>query len=321
MILTFTANPSIDCTMTLPSELQRGAVHRLQSVTRVAGGKGINVSVAAHRAGRPTLAVFPAPHHDAFIRLLLSTSVAYKFVSSEEPIRTNVTITEPDGTTTKLNGPGPHMTADIVAACENTLKEEAHAASWIVLAGSLPPGAPRNWYARLAQLVREANPDIKVAIDTSDAPLKALLEELEQARPSLIKPNGEELGQAVGVDGAELERQAEQGDFSGVVKAAQILGQRGAENVLVTLGAAGAVLVRSEGAWAATPPPITAVSTVGAGDSSLAGFVMALSAGGRVEEALAQAVAYGSAAASLPGTTIPSPEDIQPNTVTVSSLI
>lgn len=320
MILTFTANPSIDCTMTLPSELSRGAVHRLSSVTRVAGGKGINVSVAAHQAGRPTLAVFPAPHNDPFIRLLLSKNVAYKFVSSTESIRTNVTITEPDGTTTKLNGPGPTMSSETVSACEDTLCQEASGASWAVLAGSLPPGAPLNWYTQLATKIKAANPNIKIAIDTSDAPLKALFDELETARPHLIKPNGEELGQAVGVDGAELERLAQEGDVSGVVKAARILNERGAENVLVTLGAAGAVLVRADGAWAATPPPIKAVSTVGAGDSSLAGFVMAVSTGGSVEDALTSAVAYGSAAASLPGTTIPIPSDLQQDLVTVTSL-
>lgn len=320
MILTFTANPSIDCTMVLTSELSRGSVHRLQDVSRVAGGKGINVSVAAHRAGRPTLAVFPAPHNDAFVRLLLDTKVGYKFVSATETVRTNVTITEPDGTTTKLNGPGPRLTPEVIADCEKTLMEQAVGCSWAVLAGSLPPGAPTDWYAQLAVKIREANPDIKIAIDTSDAPLKALFDDLEAARPSLIKPNGEELGQAVGVDGVELERLASEGDVSGVVKAAKLLNDRGAENVLVTLGAAGAVLVRADGAWVATPPPIKAVSTVGAGDSSLAGFVMALSAGLTYEDALAYAVAYGSAAASLPGTTIPSPDDLQLDLVTVTSL-
>lgn len=319
MILTFTANPSIDCTMVLTTELSRGSVHRLEDVSRVAGGKGINVSVAAHLAGRPTLAVFPAPHNDAFIRLLLKTSIGYKFVSSTDTVRTNVTITEPDGTTTKLNGPGPRLTEAVIADCEQTLMEQAEGCSWAVLAGSLPPGAPSDWYSQLSTKIREANPAIKIAIDTSDAPLKALFEDLETALPTLIKPNGAELGQAVGVDGSELERLAQEGDVSGVVKAAQLLNQRGAENVLVTLGAAGAVLVRSDVAWVATPPPIKAVSTVGAGDSSLAGFVMALSSGKTYEQALAHAVAYGSAAASLPGTTIPTPESLQLDLVTVSS--
>lgn len=318
MILTFTANPSIDCTMVLPTPLTRGAVHRLDNVSRAAGGKGINVSVAAHLAGRPTLAVFPAPHNDAFIRLLLSTGVAYEFVSSDQTVRTNVTITEPDGTTTKLNGPGAAISADTIAVCEDTLLEQAPRARWAVLAGSLPPGAPRNWYSTIAQKLREVNPDLCIAIDTSDAPLRDLMEDLESARPTLIKPNGEELGQAVGVDGAEIERQAAHGDVSGAVHAARILVQRGAENVLVTLGASGAVLVRNDAAWSATPPPITAVSTVGAGDSSLAGFVMARTAGLDYPDALRNAVAYGSAAAALPGTQIPSPEDIRPSQVIVS---
>lgn len=320
MILTFTPNPSIDCTMVLHSELQRGAVHRLHEVTRVAGGKGINVSVAAHKAGRSTLAVFPAPHNDAFIRLLVQTAVNFEFVTNDKSVRTNVTITEPDGTTTKLNGPGPMLSADTIDQCEQLLLSYAGGVSWAVLAGSLPPGVSPDWYATLAQKLRAANPNIKIAIDTSDEPLKALIARLEDARPTLIKPNGEELGQAVGVDGLQLERQAAAGDYSGVVKAARQLGARGVENVLVTLGAAGAVLVRHDGAWRATPPKIKAVSTVGAGDSSLAGFVMSLGTDPDPANALALAVAYGSAAASMPGTSIPSPDNLLLDQVSVLPL-
>ena len=79
--------------------------------------------------------------------------------------------------------------------------------------------------------------------------------------------------------------------------------------VLATLGAAGALLVTAEGAWAATPPPITVRSTVGAGDSSVAGFILADVAGGSPADCLASAVSHGSAAASLPGTTLPTPAD------------
>ncbi|MEJ5927091.1 1-phosphofructokinase family hexose kinase [Corynebacterium sp. H128] len=320
MILTFTANPSIDCTLELDTELKRGTVHRLHSVSNVAGGKGINVSVAAHRAGKATLAVFPAPADDPFIRLLLKTGVNYQFVTSESGVRTNTTVTEPGGATTKLNGPGPALPEAVVAHCEETLALKAEAAHWLVLAGSLPPGAPKNWYAQLADAIRTVNPETKIAIDTSDAALKALMENLEFARPNVIKPNGEELGQAVGVDGEDLEAQAAAGNFIPVVTAARKLNQRGVEFVLVTLGAAGAVLVSENGAWAATPPPTEAVSTVGAGDSSLAGFVMAHGDGLPPQDCLATAVAYGSAAASLPGTQIPAPEDLRLNQVTVFPL-
>ncbi|MFV8380340.1 1-phosphofructokinase [Corynebacterium hindlerae] len=320
MILTFTPNPSIDCTMDLSTQLRRGAVHRLNTVTRAAGGKGINVSVAAHLARRPTLAVFPAPHNDPFIRLLLKKDVNYEFVTNDDAVRTNVTITEPDGTTTKLNGPGPQLTESALQQCEQLLVSKAKGASWAVLAGSLPPGAPVDWYSHLAELLHAENPELHLAIDTSDAPLRALLENIDRARPALIKPNGEELGQAVGVDGVALEAQAKSGDVTAVVKAARQLQERGVDNVLVTLGAAGAVLVRADGAWSACPPPTSAVSTVGAGDSSLAGFVMASCTDVSPAEALRHAVAYGSAAASLPGTQLPTPEQLQLSNVTIKDI-
>jgi 1-phosphofructokinase len=95
---------------------------------------------------------------------------------------------------------------------------------------------------------------------------------------------------------------------------------RGVESVLVTLGPYGAVLVNDAGAWHATPPPTTVVSTVGAGDSSLFGYLLGDVTGRDPAARLALAVAYGSAAAGLPGTTIPHPRQVRPELVLVTSL-
>ena len=138
--------------------------------------------------------------------------------------------------------------------------------------------------------------------------------------PDLIKPNGLELGQLVGVDGQELERLAEDGDFGPVVEAARKVNEQGVENVLVTLGGAGAVLVTPEGAWKGTPPPTTVASTVGAGDSSLTGFILATLDGEDSAGALRRAVAYGSAAAGLPGTTLPRPDQADVERTRVSTV-
>lgn len=320
MILTLTPNPSIDATVRLNEVLEPGAVHRAESVSSVAGGKGVNVTHAVTLANVDSLALLPAMASDPFLTLAADASIPVHAVPTQGAVRTNTTLTEPGGRTTKLNGPGPTLDESVQQGVAQAVAEDCGDAEWIVMAGSLPQGVPTDWYTQLINVAREANPDIRVAVDTSDAPMVALGENLETASPDLIKPNGLELGQLANVDGQALEAAAENGDFSGVVKAARIVVKRGIPEVLVTLGGAGAVLVTADEAWAATPPPITLRSTVGAGDSSLSGYILARRSGASYSEALRQAVAYGSAAAALPGTQIPTPEELDIEHTTVSAV-
>ena len=146
---------------------------------------------------------------------------------------------------------------------------------------------------------------VSVAVDTSDAPLLSLAQALPDVAPDLIKPNSVELGQLCGADGKALETAADHGDFNTVVSAARRL--HGIENVLVTLGGAGALLVTEHDAWHARFEPVEVRSTVGAGDSSLAGFLLAHTRGNQPETCLRTAVAWGTAAAALPGSTMPTP--------------
>jgi 1-phosphofructokinase len=234
-------------------------------------------------------------------------------VAHEGDLRVNITITEPDGTTTKLNSPGPQATAQLLDELTDALVRRADSADWIVLAGSLPPGAPPEWYAELVADLRDAG--ARVAVDTSDAPLKALVDALPDSAPHLMKPNGEELASFTGHRGDELES-----DPHAVAAAARDLIARGVESVLVTLGRHGAVLVNDTAAWHATPPPTTVVSTVGAGDSSLFGYLLGDVTGRTPDQRLALAVAYGSVAAGLPGTTIPHPRQVRPELVQVARL-
>lgn len=319
MIVTLTPNPSVDATLQLDDALVPGAVHRAATTNRVAGGKGINVAHALSLAGADSVALFAADENDAFTELARKISLPCEYVPLGASVRTNTTITEPGGRTSKFNGPGPALDAATQQALIDLLSAHAKNADWAVLAGSLPAGVPAQWYAHLIQAARQANPDILVAVDTSDAPLEALYARLNIAAPDVIKPNGLELGQLVGCDGVELERQAEAGDFSGVIAAARDINARGINEVLVTLGGAGAVLVTPQGAWIATPPPVDVKSTVGAGDSALAGYILGRTRGLGFAESLAQSVAYGSAAAGLPGTTIPRPEDLNIAQTTVTA--
>jgi 1-phosphofructokinase len=316
MIVTLTANPSHDRTVNLSAPLERGAVQRAESVISQAGGKGVNISRACVAADLPSIAVLPAAKDDPFVLELLAAGIDCRPVEHEGDLRVNITITEPDGTTTKLNSPGPQATPRLLQALEEALVRRAATADWTVLAGSLPPGTPPEWYAELVTALRAAG--ARVAVDTSDAPLKALVDALSSSAagaPHLMKPNGEELASFTGHHADELEAEP-----AAAAEAARDLVARGVESVLVTLGPHGAVLVDADGAWHAAPPPTTVVSTVGAGDSSLFGYLLGVVTGRPPEQRLALAVAYGSAAAGLPGTTIPHPRQVRTELVHVTRL-
>lgn len=311
-IVTLTANPSVDRTVALPVALERGAVHRVERATSQAGGKGVNISRAAVAAGLPTVAVLPAAVDDPFVHELEQAGIECRTSLPAGEIRVNLTLTEPDGTTTKLNSPGAAMRPAHLEDLAQTVVREARAASWTVLAGSLPPGAPPGFYA---DLVARLDGVARVAVDTSEQALAALLAALPSGAPDLIKPNAEELASVTGVDIADLEH-----DPLATARAAHDLVQRGVGAVLVTLGAHGAVLVDRDQAWHALPPPTHVVSTVGAGDSSLFGYLLADLRGLAPRDRLALAVAYGSAAAGLPGTGIPRPGEVSADQVAVRPL-
>ncbi|WP_315216454.1 PfkB family carbohydrate kinase [Actinomyces dentalis] len=366
MITTLTPNPSLDRTVSLPGELIRGGVNRLAGVTIEPGGKGLNVARVLVGAGQTVTAVLPAASHDPLLRVLgavAADGLRVRPVEIAGSARINTAVTEPDGTTTKLNEPGAGLGDDEIAAVERALieavsrrdgadgavatgsagagsvidaEEDADAAEagawadsapaahdWAILSGSLPPGAPVDWYARLVVRLRGAAPGLRIAVDTSDAPLAALAAAMPAAAPDLIKPNGEELGQLAGLPAERamaLEDGAMRGEYGPVVEAARVLVERGVATVMATLGAAGAVLVTAEGAWHAAAPKIHVLSTVGAGDSSVAGYVLADVRGGDATERLRTAVAYGSAAAGLPGTALPTTSDLPAGSPVVTRL-
>ncbi|MEI7544618.1 MAG: 1-phosphofructokinase family hexose kinase [Mycobacteriaceae bacterium] len=318
MIVTVTPNPSIDRTVTLPVELVRGAVHRVSSVSSEPGGKGVNVARALRLAGIDVITVLPAGDHDPILAALRAIDVEFHRVPVTAAVRTNLAITESDGTTTKINEPGAVVEPVDIDALTQAVAEHARAAQWVVLSGSLPPGMSDGWYSDMVVALRPYG--CKVAVDTSDGPLAALAANLDRAAPDLIKPNSEELAGLSGVTAESLESAVRRGDSAPVVSAARRLIDRGVGAVLATLGAAGAVLVDADGAWLATPPPITPRSTVGAGDSALAGYLRAHIDGADAPLRLQMAVAYGSGAAALPGTALPSPGQINLDDVVVTAV-
>ncbi|NJC24406.1 1-phosphofructokinase [Arthrobacter pigmenti] len=316
MIVTLTANPSLDRTIELAAGLTRGAVQRATANREESGGKGVNVCRALSAGGAEALAILPGNDDDPVLTGLQSAGVPYRNLPIPARLRSNVTITEPDGTTTKINEPGPVLDRREADALIELVVEKSDGAAWLVLAGSLPPGLNQDFYATVVRAVRsrygERSP--LIALDASEAALVAAIN--EGAAPDLLKPNAEELSQLTGLgEGNSLE------DNEGLaVEAATRLLGRGVRSVLATLGSKGALLVTADGAWHAQHPPITALSTVGAGDSALAGYLLAHTSGGSAPDCLRQAVAHGSAAASLPGSTVPALHQTTPGAVVVRAL-
>jgi 1-phosphofructokinase family hexose kinase len=325
VIITVTPNPSIDRSQSLPEPLDVGGVNRVSSATDQPGGKGVNVATVAHHADQDVLAIAPADSTSDFADLLRESEVPARFVGGGA-VRVNLTLTDANGVTTKINSAGDMSSsgADLTEAVARTLTEvtaqKLPGPHWLVLAGSLPPGFPDDWYAQATATAHEMG--FRVAVDTSDAALAALVDLSDRnpaAAPDLLKPNSHELAQIVGGDGDAMEDAAASGDLTAVVEAATTLVNRGFGAALVSLGAAGALLVsnddtdtdsRSVSAWFCPSPSVTAVSTVGAGDSTLAGYVIGAVRGLTDPEKLSLAVAHGTTAVTLPGTTLPTPDDL-----------
>jgi len=307
MIVTITLNPSLDRTVEV-DRLVRGQVIRARRTHLDPGGKGVNVTRALLANGVPSRAVVPVAGVEGqqLVELLAAEHVDAVIVPVSGRTRSNITVAEHDGAVTKLNEPGAALTPAELELVVVRALAEAPRGGWVVLCGSLPPGAPTDHYARMA--TRFAQAGHRVAVDTSGPGLRAAVE----AGPDLVKPNAEELAEVVG---RPLRSRAE------VVEAAHELRGQGARRVLVSLGAAGAVLVDDEGVTVGASYAPEPRSSVGAGDAFLAGFLAAEHTARGCDEAssgraaLAQALAWGAAAVQLPGSRMPCPADIDPGAV------
>jgi 1-phosphofructokinase len=297
MIVTVTPNPSIDRTLRIPS-IVRGGLVRAASASAEAGGKGINVSRALTTEGHPTLAVVPLSESSAaVVQALLGGAAPIEAVTIAGDARINISLVEDDGTVTKVNEPGPMLDEQETEELLARTATVAAGAIWVAGCGSLPPGMPADFYARL---VRRMPTGVRVAIDAEGPALRACLGE----RVALIKPNHGELEGLIG------RRLPTLGD---VIAAATELIASGIETVLVSLGADGALHVDRTGATHVEARIDGVQNNVGAGDALLAGYLAA--DGGR--DALASAVAWSVAACRSPGTAMRSVTPADRDAVTI----
>ncbi|KUN22192.1 1-phosphofructokinase [Streptomyces corchorusii] len=302
MILTVTPNPSLDRTYEVQA-LKRGEVIRAETERMDPGGKGVNVSRAVAAAGRRTVAVLPLGGAPGALvaELLHAQGIEVAPVPVLGATRSNIALAEADGVLTKVNAPGPELSGPEQELLLDTVRSQSRDADWIACCGSLPRGLAPSWYADV--VTRAHAGGARIALDTSG---RALLEAL-RARPDVVKPNAEELAEAVARPLTTV------GD---ALKAAEEVRSMGARAVLASLGADGQLLVSDDGAWFGSARVSAVRSNVGAGDASLAGFLIA---GGTGPDALASAVAHGAAAVQLPGSVMPTPADLDPAAVTVTA--
>jgi 1-phosphofructokinase len=259
-VVTVTANPAVDQTIWVPG-FRAGEVNRVARGQVSPGGKGVNVAAFLAEFGVPVFATgfLGRPNAGLFEAFLDDERIEHGFVPLPGTTRTGIKIVDEDaGTTTDINFPGFEVGAEDLRALERAVADAVAPGRWVVLAGSLPAGAPPETYRRLTELVQEGGG--RVALDTSGPALRAAI----AAGPQLVKPNREELEELVG---------RPLGDRDALVDAADELAAGGIETVVVSLGADGALFTRDGEAAFATPPPVRVASTVGAGDAMVAGTI------------------------------------------------
>jgi 1-phosphofructokinase family hexose kinase len=238
---------------------------------------------------------FAAGRSGEFLRdSLEGLGIQTEFIWVEGETRTNVSIVETEGEHyIKANEPGPTISIADQEKLMSQIREKATAGDWWVLAGSLPPGVPTFIYADIVAVIQSAG--AKAILDTSGEGLKKGCD----GRPFLIKPNDYEAGKLTGLP---VETRPE------IITAAQAIFDSGVENVVISLGKAGAMLVSEDKVSFAASPAIQEANPIGAGDSMVGGLVWALSQGRETADALRWGIACGAATASMQGTAVGSKE-------------
>ncbi len=300
MIYTLTLNPAVDRELSVPA-IEYDTVLRAARSQVDFGGKGFNVSRLLKELGVQSRAVgFVGGKAGEILRDgLKALGIGTDFAWVEGETRTNISIigqTATGGHYIKVNEKGPAIQAEKQAELLEKIEGLAQPGDWWVLAGSLPPGVPDAYYAQIITLLRRRG--AHTLLDTTGEPLQLGC----QAKPFLVKPNLEEARILTGMS---------MGSFAEIARAAAELHKTGVENVVISMGKDGALLLAQETAWLVCSPPIVEKNPIGAGDSMVGGLVYGLTRGLSLREALGWGVASGAATASLSGTQVGSRSQIE----------
>jgi 6-phosphofructokinase 2 len=287
LIVTVTLNPAIDRNITVDRLAFEDRAYILDNYES-AGGRGINAACVIHSFGGDALAILTAGG-DTGCRLqehLSHSGFRTAVVPIANEIRTNLTITDRHGLTVNLNEAGPHVSKAEVRQMEQVIGKNLENAEWLIIAGSVPPGVPPDFYAKLVGLAKRKK--VKTLLDADGDALREGIE----AGPTVVSPNQQEAERLL--NRALLTR-------SHFLDAAGRIRSMGPEAVVLKLGSRGAVGAFPGRMIEALPPRIEAVSPIGAGDALDAAFAWALTRKLSYEEALRWGVATGTASSRLAG--------------------
>lgn len=289
-LTTVTLNPAVDKNTSIDRVLADDKL-RCAPPSREPGGGGINVSRAVQRLGGAAQALYPSggPTGTILEDLLSQESLSHRPVPIDDWTRENLIVSEAStGRQFRFGMPGPTLAAADIDAVLDALRAVAPTPAYVVASGSLPNGVPPDTYAAVAETARALG--ARPILDTSGAALR----EARAAGWYLLKPNLRELQQLAG---RALETDPER------IKAARgFIDQGWCTSVVLSMGAAGALLVTAEETLRVRSPTVPIESRVGAGDSMVAGLVLALSRGRPLPDAMRFGVAAGAAAVMTPGT-------------------
>lgn len=297
MITTITLNPSIDKTIHTP-KLVPNDTNRVTCVEIDAGGKGINCARMLSRLGSQTKAVaLLGGVTGHFISGILEREgIRLEVIETEKPTRVCICVEETSGmpptTFNERGGPVEHRElVDLLELVKNISRES----DYVVFGGSVPTGINDDIYRVLIDIASAGG-----AKSVLDADGLALVEGLK-AKPYMIKPNRDEVERLLGI---EFESKSD------VARASLTLSERGIELVVISLGKQGAVACQAGMVYYANPPEVKVLSTVGSGDSMVAGMLYALDSGAGIEDALRLGCAAGAATAMSNGSDIGSKSDV-----------
>lgn len=280
-ILTVTLNPAVDKTYTAQS-LIPGHVNRMRTMTKIAGGKGVNVTKILRQFGcRVVAAGFLGGYNGRFIQEYLEQKGAEcRFTEVAGETRSNMNIITDDGYVTEILEPGPEITGEEQARFMKQYKALLDECGLVILSGSVARGIQTDIYADLIRLA--AQRQVSVYLDSSGESLRLGI----QAKPDLIKPNWKELEYIMGHKIRDRED---------VIEAAGILHGQGISNVIVSMGSKGLLSVTDCGIYFAKAEGVNAVNTVGCGDSVVASYAISAAQGESQEMSIRRACAVSAA--------------------------
>jgi 6-phosphofructokinase 2 len=297
-IITITFSPCIDKSTSVPALIPEKKL-KCTAPRLEPGGGGINVARAIRKLGGEAVAIYPAGGYTGkyFNKLLADEDIQAIIIESKNETRENIIVLEESSNQQfRFGMPGTELSENEWQAMLDTV-QNLPKPSFIVASGSLPPGVPLDIYARLARIAKAKS--ARLIVDTSGEALRHAAEE----GVYLLKPNLAELASLAGI--AHLEA----GEVA--LAAREVINKGDCEVMVVSMGAEGAMLVSKTLVLTFRPPRVERKSTVGAGDSMVAGIVMSLSAGRSLADAVRYGVACGTAATMNPGTELCHKADVE----------